>query len=52
MTYSTWQEEVEAFVKEKKILKKDLAEAIGVTPVKLSHWLHGRTFLIEPYWNG
>lgn len=36
------QDEVEAFVKEDGILKKDLAARIGVSPSMLSHWLKGR----------
>ena len=36
------QEKVEIFVKEQKILKRDFAKTIGVTPIKLSHWLKGR----------
>lgn len=42
MSYTLLQEEVERFVKEHNILKKDLAAKIGVSPVKLSHWLKGR----------
>ena len=34
---------VERYCKENKVKKKDFAEKIGVTPVKLSHWLAGRT---------
>lgn len=36
------QKEVEKYVKENKILKKDFASSIGVSPVMLSHWLKGR----------
>ncbi|MBQ8215554.1 MAG: helix-turn-helix transcriptional regulator [Clostridia bacterium] len=36
------QDEVERFVKEHNILKKDFAAKIGVSPVKFSHWLKGR----------
>lgn len=42
MSDTLLQEEVERFVKEHKILKKDFAAKIGVSPVKLSHWLNGR----------
>lgn len=41
MNKLTLQEKVEIFVRENKILKKDFAKSIGVTPVKLSHWLKG-----------
>lgn len=44
MTDFSLQEEVEIFVKEHNILKKDFARKIGVSPVKLSHWLKGRVF--------
>lgn len=36
------QQEVERFVKEHNILKKDFATKIGVSPAQLSHWLNGR----------
>lgn len=39
------QEKVELFVKENKILKRDFAKSIGITPVKLSHWLKGHILL-------
>ena len=39
------QDEVNIFVKRNKILKKDFAAKIGITPVKFSHWLNGRTSL-------
>ncbi len=39
---SSLQREVEVFVKQRGILKKDFAREIGVTPVNLSHWLKGR----------
>lgn len=39
------QEEVEIYVKSNKILKKDFAQKIGITPVMLSHWLKGRLML-------
>lgn len=39
------QSEVEIFVQDRKILKKDFAKTIGITPVKLSHWLKGRVAL-------
>jgi len=42
MTETLLQVEVEAFVKSRKILKKDFAKMIEVTPVMLSHWLKGR----------
>lgn len=42
MTDFSLQKEVEIFVKENKILKKDFAHKIGIPPVKLSHWLKGR----------
>ena len=42
MSDTLLQEEVERFVKEHNILKKDFAAKIGVSPVKLSHWLKGR----------
>lgn len=41
----TLQEKVELFVRENKILKKDFAKSIGITPVKLSHWLKGHILL-------
>ena len=37
------QDAVVKYCKERKILKKDFAEKIGVSPAKLSHWLAGRT---------
>lgn len=39
---SSLQREVEVFVKQRGIFKKDFAREIGVTPVNLSHWLKGR----------
>ena len=42
MNENSLQQEVESFVKMNKILKKDFAEKIGVSPVMLSHWLKGR----------
>lgn len=42
MNKNSLQQEVESFVKSNKILKKDFAEKIGVSPVMLSHWLKGR----------
>lgn len=42
MNENSLQQEVESFVKSNKILKKDFAEKIGVSPVMLSHWLKGR----------
>ena len=42
MAEFTLQDEVETFVKKNKILKKDFAKKIGVSPVMLSHWLKGR----------
>lgn len=42
MSDTLLQEEVERFVKEHNILKKDFAAKIGVSPVKLTHWLKGR----------
>lgn len=43
MTEAYLQGEVEQYIKIHKILKKDFAAKIGVTPVMLSHWLKGRT---------
>lgn len=37
------QDAVNQYCKNNKILKKDFAQKIGVTPAKLSHWLAGRT---------
>lgn len=45
MTDFIFQEEVEKYIKSKKILKKDFATKIGITPVKLSHWLKRRVAL-------
>lgn len=45
MTNLSLQLEVENYVKEHKVLKKDFAHKIGISPVKLSHWLSGRTLL-------
>lgn len=45
MTDFIFQEEVERHIKEKRILKKDFALKIGITPVKFSHWLKGRVAL-------
>ena len=45
MTDFIFQEEVEQYIKTKKILKKDFAAKIGITPVKFSHWLKGRVAL-------
>ena len=45
MTDFIFQKEVEQFIREKKILKKDFAAKIGITPVKFSHWLKGRVAL-------
>ena len=45
MTDFIFQEEVEKYIKSKKILKKDFEAKIGITPVKLSHWLKGRVAL-------
>lgn len=42
MTDVFLQSRVEEYVKEHKILKKDFAKRIGVSPVRLSHWLNGR----------
>lgn len=39
---ATLQHEVELYCKQNKILKRDFAASIGITPVKLSHWLSGR----------
>ena len=42
------QNEVEKYLKENKIKKKDFAAELGISNVTLSHWLHGRTtFNIE-----
>lgn len=45
MTDISLQEEVEIYVKSHKILKKDFAATIGITPTLLSHWLRGRLSL-------
>ena len=45
MTDLTLQERVELYVRNNKILKKDFADSIGISPVKLSHWLKGRVLL-------
>lgn len=45
MSDNSLQHEVEIFVSDRKILKKDFANKIGITPVKLSHWLKGRVAL-------
>ena len=45
MTDLTLQHQVEIFLKKQKILKKDFANSIGISPVKLSHWLKGRVLL-------
>lgn len=45
MTGFSLQEEVRIFVQKNKILKMDFAKLIGITPVKLSHWLGGHTSL-------
>lgn len=42
MSDTLLQEEVERFVKKQKMQKKVFAAKIGVSPVKLSHWLKGR----------
>ena len=42
MSDTLLQEEVKRFVKEHKMLKKDFAAKIGVSQVKLSHWLNER----------
>jgi len=42
MSDTLLQEEVERFVKEQKMQKKVFAAKIGVSPVKLTHWLKGR----------
>lgn len=47
MTDVSLQEEVELFVKSHKMLKKDFAAHIGITPIILSHWLQGRMTLSE-----
>lgn len=47
MTDVSLQEEVELFVKSHKVLKKDFAAHIGITPIMLSHWLKGRLTLSE-----
>lgn len=47
MTDISLQEEVELFVKSRKILKKDFAAKIGIKPMILSHWLKGRVALNE-----
>ncbi len=42
MTDVFLQSQVEKYVKENKILKKDFAKRIGVSQVRLSHWLKGK----------
>lgn len=42
MTDFSLQNDVEKYVKDRKILKKDFAEKIGISPAQLSHWLKGR----------
>ena len=41
--HESMQNAVNDYCKKNKILKKDFAQKIGVTPAKLSHWLAGRT---------
>lgn len=41
--HTSMQEAVNKYCAENKVLKKDFAKKIGVTPTKLSHWLSGRT---------
>lgn len=41
----TLQNEVIDYLVSHKILKKDFAVRIGITPVMLSHWLSGRCSL-------
>ena len=41
----TLQKEVADYLLSHKILKKDFAARIGITPVMLSHWLNGRCSL-------
>lgn len=41
----TLQKEVADYLLSAKILKKDFAARIGITPVMLSHWLSGRCSL-------
>ena len=41
--HESMQDAVNQYCKKNKILKKDFAQKIGVTPAKLSHWLAGRT---------
>lgn len=41
--HTSMQDAVNQYCKKNKILKKDFAQKIGVTPAKLSHWLAGRT---------
>lgn len=36
------QDELEDYLKSNKILKKDFAKKIGISPAMLSHWLKGR----------
>lgn len=36
------QDELEDYLKRHKILKKDFAAEIGISPAMLSHWLKGR----------
>lgn len=45
MTDISLQEKVEFFVKSRKMLKKDFAGKIGISPIMLSHWLKGRVSL-------
>lgn len=41
--HDSMQNAVNKYCAENKVLKKDFAKKIGVTPAKLSHWLAGRT---------
>lgn len=41
--HTSMQDAVNEYCKNNKVLKKDFAKKIGVTPGKLSHWLSGRT---------
>lgn len=42
---SNLQDLVKLYIKDNGILKKDFAAQIGISPVKLTHWLHGRVLL-------
>ena len=41
------QDDIKAFCRRTGMKKKDIAQEIGITPVMLSHWLHGRAALSD-----